>query len=91
MVARQFFEVVEGARHLIAGQALAAELLQAFWIKHGAIAQGDAADDILGAILARAAHGGDIHHVGVLGNRLFHLGGVDVEATGDDDFLNAAD
>ena len=91
VIARQILKVVEGARHLIAGETLAAEFLQTLGIEHGTIAQGDAADDVLRAILARAAYGGDVHHVGVLGNRFFYLSGVDVETTGDDDFFDAAD
>ena len=81
--------MVEGARHLVAGQALASVLLQPFRVEWGAVAKCDTGDDVLGAILAGAADDGDVFDVRVGAHGLLDLVRVHVEAAGDDDLLDA--
>src|SRR5699024_6084608 len=91
LVFGEFFEVVEGAWHFVAGEALAREVLEAFRIQCRAVAQGYARNDVFGTIFTWAAHHGGFFHIGVGEESFFNFGGVDVEATGNDDLFEAGD
>lgn len=52
LIGGQVLEVVEGARDLVAGETLAAEVLQAFRIERRAFAQDDTSHDVLGAVVS---------------------------------------
>ena len=80
--------MVEGARHLVAGEPLAAEFLQAFRVERHAVGQVDAGHDVLRAVGARAADNRDVVNRRVCTQYLFDLTWIDVEAAGDDDFLD---
>ena len=83
--------MVEGARHLVTGEVLAGEVLQAVGVEGGAVAKHDAGDNILRTVGARTAHDGDILDVLVGADDLLNLRRVDVEPAGDDELLDAGD
>src|SRR5699024_5647648 len=91
LVFGEFFEVVEGAWHFVAGEALAGEVLETFRIQCCTVAQGYARNDVFGTIFTWAAHHGCFFYIGVGEESFFNFSGVDVEAAGNDDLFEAGD
>src|SRR5699024_8164230 len=85
----EFFEVVEGAWHFVAGEALAGEVFETLRIQCRTVAQGYARNDVFGTIVTRTADHSDIGDIGVSEQDFFYFSRVDIEATGDNDFFDA--
>ena len=83
--------MVEGARHLVAGEVFAGEVFQAVGVEGGAVFKHDARNDVLGAVRTRAANYGNILDVRVAKHDFLHLSRVHVEAAGDNQLLDARD
>ena len=81
----------ELAWHFVAGELGAAVFLEPLRVECGTLVEGDRRSDDLGAVATGESHNGHIVDVGVSSEHFFHLDGVDVEATGDDDLLETGD
>lgn len=81
--------MVEGPRHFVAGQPLASEIFHSLGVECGAVAKRDAGNDVFGAVVTRTAHDCDVGDIRVCAHDFFHLVGVDVEASGDDDLFDS--
>src|SRR5690625_6333806 len=88
LVFGELFEVVEGARHFVAGKAFTGEVLEAFWIQSRTIAQSHTRNDVFGAIVTRTANHGNIGDIGVGKQNFFDLRRVDVDTTDDVEFFD---
>src|SRR5699024_10288296 len=74
--------------HSVARETLTAKSLETFWIQCRAIAPGDTCDTAFGAIVARASDDCHISDISMGQQRFFDFCRVDIEPTGDDDFLD---